>query len=384
MSIIELTDEQQMIRQVAREFAQNEIKPFASQFDREGTFPAETVKGLGDLGFMGIFVPEEYGGSGLDTFSYVLALEEISKACASTGAIMSVNNSLVCYPILSFGTAEQKGRYLPLLARGEKIGCFALSEPSAGSDAGSITATAVRDGDHYVISGTKNWITNGPEADVIVLFASTDPSKRHKGITAFIVEKQTPGVVVGRKEQKLGIRASGTSQIIFEGCRVPACNRLGEEGEGFKIAMDTLDGGRIGIGAQAVGIAQAAFEEAVLYSKEREAFGQAICRFQGIQFMLADMATRIEASRLLVWQAALMKDRGSRVTKQAAMAKLFSSETAMWVTTKAIQIHGGYGYTIEYPVERYFRDAKITEIYEGTSEIQRIVIANRVLEEFSC
>ncbi|HXG31606.1 MAG TPA: acyl-CoA dehydrogenase family protein, partial [Thermodesulfobacteriota bacterium] len=242
---------------------------------------------------------------------------------------------------------------------------------------------AIRDGDHYVINGTKNWVTNGPEADVIILFASTDPSKRHKGITAFIVEKETPGVIVGRREQKLGIKASSTSQLIFEECHVPAQNRLGDEGQGFKIAMQTLDAGRIGIGAQAVGIAQAAFEEAVRYSKERESFGRRISEFQGIQFMLADMATRIEAARLLVWQAALMKDRGARITKQAAMAKLFSSETAMWVTTKAIQIHGGYGYTIDYPVERHFRDAKITEIYEGTSEIQRIVIASRVLEEFS-
>lgn len=383
MGIIELTDEQQMIRDLAMDFAKNEIKPVSGDLDREGRFPSELVRRLGELGFMGIFIPEEYGGSGLDTFSYVLALEEICKACASTGVIMSVNNSLVCEPILRFGTEKQKQKYLPPLSRGEKLGCFSLSEPAAGSDAGSITATAIRDGDHYVINGTKNWVTNGPEADVIILFASIDPSKRHKGITAFIVEKETPGVIVGRREQKLGIKASSTSQLIFEECHVPAQNRLGEEGQGFKIAMQTLDAGRIGIGAQAVGIAQAAFEEAVRYSKERESFGRRISEFQGIQFMLADMATRIEAARLLVWQAALMKDRGARITKEAAMAKLFSSETAMWVTTKAIQIHGGYGYTIDYPVERHFRDAKITEIYEGTSEIQRIVIASRVLEEFS-
>lgn len=383
MSIVELTDEQRMIRDLARDFAKNEIKPVSGDLDREGRFPSELVRRLGELGFMGIFIPEEYGGSGLDTFSYVLALEEICKACASTGVIMSVNNSLVCEPILRFGTEKQKEKYLPPLSRGEKLGCFSLSEPAAGSDAGSITATAIRDGDHYIINGTKNWVTNGPEADVIILFASTDPSKRHKGITAFIVEKETPGVIIGRREQKLGIKASSTSQLIFEECRVPAQNRLGDEGQGFKIAMQTLDAGRIGIGTQAVGIAQAAFEEAVRYSKERESFGRRISEFQGIQFMLADMATRIEAARLLVWQAALMKDRGTRITKQAAMAKLFSSETAMWVTTKAIQIHGGYGYTIEYPVERHFRDAKITEIYEGTSEIQRIVIASRVLEEFS-
>jgi alkylation response protein AidB-like acyl-CoA dehydrogenase len=318
----------------------------------------------------------------MDTLSYVLALEEICKACASTGVIMSVNNSLVCEPIYKFGTEEQKKKYLPPLAKGEKLGCFSLSEPVAGSDAGSIKATAVRDGNHYVINGTKNWVTNGPEADVIILFASTDLSKSHHGLTAFIVDKETRGIIVGKVEHKLGIRASSTSQIIFDGCRVPIQNRLGDEGEGFKIAMNTLDGGRIGIGAQAVGIAQVALEEAVTYSKEREAFRQPISNLQGIQFMLADMATRIEAARLLVWQAARMKDRKMKFTKQAAMAKLFASETAMWVTTKAIQIHGGYGYTTDYPVERHFRDAKITEIYEGTSEIQRIVIANQVLKEF--
>jgi butyryl-CoA dehydrogenase len=383
MSIIELTDEQQMIQDVARDFAQNEIKPVAGELDREGRFPSELVRKMGELGFMGIFVPEHYGGSGMDTLSYVLALEEICKACASTGVVMSVNNSLVCEPIYRFGTEEQKKNYLSLLAKGEKLGCFSLSEPAAGSDAGSLKTTAVKDGKYYVINGTKNWITNGPEADVIVLFTSADLSKKHHGVTAFIVDKQTPGIVVGKLEHKLGIRASSTSQIIFEDCRVPAQNRLGEEGEGFRIAMQTLDSGRIGIGAQAVGIAQAALEEAVRYSKEREAFGQLISNFQGIQFMIADMATRIEAARLLVWQAARMKDRKMKFSKQSAMAKLFASETAMWVTTKAIQIHGGYGYTTDYPVERHFRDAKITEIYEGTSEIQRIVIANQVLKEFS-
>jgi alkylation response protein AidB-like acyl-CoA dehydrogenase len=381
--MIELTDEQQMIRDVARDFAVNEIKPFASELDKQGKFPQDLVKKMGDLGFMGIFIPEGYGGSGMDTMSYVLALEEICKACASTGVIMSVNNSLVCEPIYGFGNEEQKKKYLLPLAKGEKLGCFSLSEPAAGSDAGSIKTAAVRDGKYYVIDGTKNWVTNGPEADVIILFASIDSSKRHHGLTAFIVDKKTQGIVVGKVEQKLGIRASSTSQIIFDGCKVPIQNRLGEEGEGFKIAMQTLDGGRIGIGTQAVGIAQAAFEETVRYSKEREAFSQPISGFQGIQFMLADMATRIEAARLLVWQAARLKDRKMRFTKQAAMAKLFASEAAMWVATKAIQIHGGYGYTTDYPVERHFRDAKITEIYEGTSEIQRIVIANQVLKEFS-
>lgn len=383
MSIIELTEEQRLIRDVARDLAENEIKPVAGELDKEGRFPVDLVKKLGELGFMGIFVPEEYGGSGMGTFNYVLALEEICKACASTGVIMSVNNSLVCEPILRFGTEEQKKKYLSPLAKGEKLGCFALSEPAAGSDAGSIRTTAIRKGDYYIINGTKNWVTNGPEADIIVLFTSVDLSKKHRGITAFIVEKETPGIIVGKKEDKLGIKASGTSQLIFEGCRVPAQNRLGEEGEGFKIAMQTLDGGRIGIATQAVGIAQAAFEEAVRYSRERESFGKQISKFQAIQFMLADMATRIEAARLLVWQAARMKDRKMKFTKQSAMAKVFAAETAMWVTTKAIQIHGGYGYTTDYPVERHFRDAKITEIYEGTSEIQRIVIANEVLKEFS-
>lgn len=383
MSIIELTEEQQMIRELARDFAENEIKPIAAEIDREGRFPSELVKKMGELGFMGIFVPEQYGGSGMDTFTYILALEEVCKACASTGVIMSVNNSLVCDPIYRFGNEEQRKRYLPYLAKGEKLGCFSLSEPAAGSDAGSLRTTATKDGGYYVINGTKNWVTNGPEADVIVLFASTDLSKKHHGITAFIVDKETPGVIVGKIEHKLGIRASSTSQIIFENCRVPVENRLGQEGDGFKIAMQTLDGGRIGIGAQAVGIAQAAFEEAVRYSKEREAFNQPISNFQGIQFMIADMAVRIEAARLLVWQAARMKDRKMKFTKQSAMAKLFASETAMWVTTKAVQIHGGYGYTTDYPAERHFRDAKITEIYEGTSEIQRIVIASNVLKEVS-
>lgn len=383
MSITKLSDEQQMIRDVARDFAQNEIKPVATKLDREERFPTDLVKKMGELGFMGIFIPDQYGGSGMDTLSYVLALEEICKACASTGVIMSVNNSLVCEPIYSFGTEEQKNKYLPLLAKGEKLGCFSLSEPDAGSDAGSIRTTAVRDGTHYVINGTKNWVTNGPESNVIVLFTSIDISKKHRGITAFIVDKETPGIVVGKVEHKLGIKASGTSQLIFENCRVPIENRLGEEGGGFKIAMQTLDGGRIGIGTQAVGIAQAALEQSARYSQERESFGKQISKFQAVQFIIADMAIRIEAARLLVWQAAIMKDSKMKFTKESAIAKVFASETAMWVTTKAIQIHGGYGYTTDYPVERHFRDAKITEIYEGTSEIQRLVIADQVLKEFS-
>jgi Acyl-CoA dehydrogenases len=347
MSITELTEEQRMIQDVARDFAENEIKPVAGELDKQGKFPTKLVKKLGELGFMGIFVPEEYGGSGMDTFSYVLVLEEICKAWASVGTIMSAHNSLVCEPLLRFGTEEQKKKYLIPLAKGEKIGCFSLSEPAAGSDAGSIKTTAVRDGKYYTINGTKNWVTNGPEADVIVLFTSVDPSKKHKGITAFIVEKETSGIIIGKKEDKLGIKASSTSQLIFERCRVPVQNRLGEEGEGFKVAMHTLDGGRIGIGSQAVGIAQAAFEEAVRYSQERVSFGKQISKFQAIQFMLADMATRIEAARLLVWQAAIMKDRKMKFSKQSAMAKVFAAETAMWVTTKAIQVHGGYGYTTD-------------------------------------
>ncbi|MEM4407768.1 MAG: acyl-CoA dehydrogenase [Candidatus Caldarchaeum sp.] len=382
MKIVELTEEQRMIQSVAREFAQSEIKPVAAELDRLGQFPVEIIQNMAELGFMGVFVPEEYGGGGMDTLTYVLVLEEICKACASTGVIMTVNNSLVCDPILNFGSQSQKEEYLVPLARGEKLGCFALSESASGSDAASIRTVAKRQGDYYVINGTKSWITNGPEADVIILFATVDPAKKHKGVTAFIVDKETRGVYVGKTEDKLGIKASSTSQLIFEDCFVPVTNRLGQEGDGFKIAMKTLDGGRIGIGAQAVGIAQAALEESVAYSKQREAFGQPIANFEGIQFMLADMATRIEAARLLVWQAARLKDNNMKFTKEAAMAKLFASEAAMWITTKAIQIHGGYGYTTDYPVERHFRDAKVTEIYEGTSEIQRLVIAKEVLSEY--
>lgn len=382
MSIVELTEEHRMIQSVAKEFAETEIKPVAARLDRRSEFPAELIQSMAELGFMGIYIPEEYGGSAMDVFSYTLALEEICKACASTGTIMSVNNSLVCDPILEFGTLAQKEEYLTPLARGESLGCFALSEPAAGSDAGSIRTTVRRDGDSYVLSGTKNWITNGPEADVIITFATHDPSKKHKGITAFIVDKETPRLNVGKIEQKLGIKASSTCQLMFDDCYVPVRNRLGEEGEGFKIAMNTLNGGRIGIGAQAVGIAQAAFEESVSYAKQREAFDKPISNLQAIQFMLSDMATKIEASRLLVWQAARMKDQKMNYTKQSAMAKLFASEAAMWVTTKAIQVHGGYGYTTDYPVERHFRDAKITEIYEGTSEIQRLIIANQLLNEY--
>ncbi|MEE8297821.1 MAG: acyl-CoA dehydrogenase [Thermodesulfobacteriota bacterium] len=381
MSIISLSEEQGMVQKTAKEFTNNEIKPVASINDREHRFPEEIINKLGELGFMGMSVPEQYGGSGLDYLSYILALEEICKGCASTGTIMSVNNSLVCAPINTFGTDDQKKSILTELASGKKLGCFMLSEPEAGSDAASMKTTAILNGDYYLLNGTKSWITNGAEADFAIVFASTDTSLKHKGVSAFIVNMKTPGLKIGKLEDKLGIRATSTAQIFFEDCKVPANNLLGKEGEGFKIALHTLDGGRIGIGAQAVGLAQAALEESVRYAKERKAFGKTISDFQGLQFMIADMATRVEASRLLVWQAAVMKDSNVKYSKQSAMAKLYAAETAMWVTTKAIQIHGGYGYTTDYPVERFFRDAKITEIYEGTSEIQRIVIARETLKE---
>lgn len=381
MSIISLSEEQRMVLNTAREFTENEIKPVASNNDKEHKFPKDTIDKLGELGFMGMTVAEQYGGSSLDFFSYILALEEICKGCASTGVIMSVNNSLVCGPLKTFGNEDQKSSFLKDLASGNKLGCFMLSEPEAGSDVASMKTTAILDGNHYILNGTKSWITNGAEADIGIVFASTDKSLKHKGVSTFIVDMKSPGVNVGKLEDKLGIRATSTAQIFFEDCKVPKQNLLGRTGEGFKIALHTLDGGRIGIATQAVGIAQAALEESVRYAKERKAFGKTISDFQGLQFMIADMATKIEASRLLVWQAARMKDSGSKYSKQSAMAKLFAAETAMWVTTKAIQIHGGYGYTTDYPVERYFRDAKITEIYEGTSEIQRIVIARETLKE---
>ena len=381
MGIVEFTEEQLMIKSVARDFAENEIKSIAAHLDRRSEFPVEILQNMSELGFMGIYVPEQYGGGGMDVLSYILALEEISKACASTGTIMSVNNSLVCDPLLNFGSIEQKEEYLIPLAKGEKLGCFALSEPSAGSDVSSIRTQAKRDGDRYIITGTKKWITNGPEADVIILFAKVSLPGGNDGITAFIVDKETPGLTVGKLDHKLGIKASSTSQLVFDECHVPIENRLGDEGDGFTIAMKTLDGGRIGIAALAVGIAQAAFEESLKYAKEREAFKQPISNFQAIQFMLADMALKIEASRLLVMKAAMMKDKKMKYSKSSSMAKLFASETAMWVTTKAIQIHGCYGYTTEYSVERHFRDAKVTEIYEGTSEIQRVLIARSLLSE---
>jgi butyryl-CoA dehydrogenase len=381
MDIFMLNEEHKMIQQTAREFSRREIAPKAKELDETGRFPAELIKQLAEMGFMGMMVPEEYGGAGMDTLSYILALEEICAGCASTGVIMSVNNSLVCAPLVMFGTEEQKKKYLAPLAKGEKLGCFALSEPGSGSDAAALKTVARRDGAHYVLNGTKNFITNGREAETSLVFATIDPAKGHKGVTAFIVEKSTPGYSVGKLEDKLGITASSTAQIHFDNVRVPVANRLGEEGQGFKVALATLDGGRIGIAAQALGIASAAHEAAKKFAREREAFGAPIAKLQGIQWHIADMATRLEAARLLVWRAAAKKDSGERYTKEAAMAKLYASEMATWLTTKAIQVHGGYGYIKEYPVERHFRDAKITEIYEGTSEIQRNIIGSMELAE---
>lgn len=383
-----LTPEHEMIRQAAREFAQNEIAPIAAEFDESGEFPSATVKKMGQLGFMGIEIPEAYGGAGLDTIAYVLAMEEISKVDASHGVIMSVNNSLVCHGLYKMGTEAQKQKYLKPIASGQKIGAYSLTEPMSGSDAGTMKSRAVRaangsGGDHYVINGRKSWVTSAPVADVIILFTLTAPEKKHKGITAFIIETDRPGFVRGKKEPKLGIRASATSEIVFEDYHCPVENRLGEEGEGFKIAMNVLDAGRIGIASQALGIAGAAYEASVNYAQQREAFGQKIGEFQGIQYKIADMKTRLEASRWLIYSAALAKQRskqtGERYTTEACMAKLFASETAMFCAHQAVQIHGGLGYSKELPIERYFRDAKITEIYEGTSEIQRMVIARNEL-----
>jgi len=376
-----ITDEHKMIAEAARDFARNSILPIAAHYDETGDFPLDTIREMGKLGFMGIEVPEEYGGAGMDTLAYVLAMVEICKADASHGTIMSVNNSLYAHGLLKFGTEEQKQKYLVPVATGEKIGAYSLTEPMSGSDAGTMKSRAVLNeaGTHYVINGRKSWVTSGPHADTIVLFTMTQPEKAHRGVTAFIIETDKPGFIRGKKEPKLGIRASATSEIIFDNYECPVENRLGAEGEGFKIAMTVLDAGRIGIASQALGIAEAALEASVAYAREREAFGQKIGEFQMIQQKLADMKCRVEASRLLIYQAALAKmaaaKNGGRYSMEASMAKLYASETAMWVTTQAIQIHGGIGYSKEMPLERYFRDAKITEIYEGTSEIQRMVIA---------
>jgi len=376
---LQLSAEHEMIRQAARDFAQNEIAPIAAEFDESGEFPLETIRKMGEMGFMGIEVPEEYGGAGMDTLAYVLALEEICKADAAHGTIMSVNNSLFCYGILRFGTEDQKQRFLKPVASGQAIGAYSLTEPMSGSDAATMRSRAVRDGDHYVLNGRKSWVSSAPKADYVLVFMMTEPEKKHRGITAFLTEVDKPGFQRGKTEPKLGIRASATSEILYEDYICPVENRLGEEGEGFKIAMTVLDAGRIGIASQALGISEAAYEASLEYAREREAFGRKIGQFQGISFKLADMKTRIEASRLLIYNAALAKERsktdGSRFTLEASMAKLFASETAMFCAHGAVQIHGGMGYSKELPIERYFRDAKITEIYEGTSEIQRLVIS---------
>jgi alkylation response protein AidB-like acyl-CoA dehydrogenase len=381
----QLSEEHLMIQQAARDFAQNDCLPGVIERDEKMQLPREQLEKLADLGFMGMMVNPDYGGAGLDTVSYVLAMEEISKVDASVSVCMSVNNSLVCYGLEAYGTEEQKQKYLVPLAQGKKdsalyTGAFLLSEPEAGSDATSQRTTAEDHGDHYLLNGTKNWITNGGSASVYLVIAQTDPAKGHKGISVFIVEKSWPGVVVSGKENKLGIRASDTHTILFNDVKVPKENMIGEPGFGFKFAMKTLSGGRIGIASQALGIASGAYELSLKYSKERKAFGTEIANHQAIAFKLADMATRIEASRLLCFRAALEKDQKKDYTQSAAMAKVFSSETAMWTTVEAVQIHGGYGYVKEYHVERLMRDAKITQIYEGTSEVQRIVISRSILK----
>ena len=376
----ELTEEQAMVKKMALAFAQKEVKPVADRMDRQGIYSTELVQRLGEMGFMGMFLPQEFGGSGMDLLSYVVAMEEISKAWASLAVVMSVQNSLVCAPILRFGSSAQKKKYLALLARGQWLGCYALTEPGSGSDAGSIQTRARRVGNDYGLNGNKIFTTNGSRVDLAIVYAVTDPAKGKKGISAFLVETNSPGFSVGKLEDKLGLRSSETASLIFEDCRVPRENLLGEEGEGFRIALATLDGGRIGIAAQALGIAQGCLEESVAYAQQRRQFGHAIAEFQAIQWMLADMATEIDAARLLTYRAAWLVEQGKTVTKEAAMAKLFASETVNRVAYKAIQIFGGYGYIKEFAVERFFRDARITTLYEGTSEIQRLVIARRLID----
>jgi alkylation response protein AidB-like acyl-CoA dehydrogenase len=376
----DLTEEHQMIRDAARDFAQNELLPGVIERDENQKFPSNQVKKMAELGFMGMMVSPDFGGGGMDTISYVLAMEEISKVDASAAVIMSVNNSLVCWGLETYGSQEQKDKYLRKLATGEIIGAFCLSEPEAGSDATSQQTTAIEKDDYYLLNGTKNWITNGNSASIYLVIAQTDPSLGHKGINAFIVEKETNGVIVGKKEDKLGIRGSDTHSIMFNDVQVPKENRIGEDGFGFSFAMKTLSGGRIGIAAQALGIASGAYELALEYSKQRKAFGKEISRHQAIAFKLADMATEIDAARLLCLRAAWLKDNGMNYDREGAMAKVFASETAMKTTTEAVQVHGGYGFVKEYHVERLMRDAKITQIYEGTSEIQRIVISRSILK----
>jgi alkylation response protein AidB-like acyl-CoA dehydrogenase len=375
----QLTEEQLAVQKAARDFAQNELLPGVIERDTEQRFPAEQMRKMGSLGFMGMMVDPKYNGGGMDTLSYVLAMEEISKVDASTSVCMSVNNSLVCWGLEMFGTEEQKLKYLTRLATGEVIGAFCLSEPEAGSDATSQHTRAEDKGDYYLLNGTKNWITNGNSAGVYLVIAQTDPEKRHRGINALILEKGMPGFVVGRKEDKMGIRGSDTHSLMFTDVKVPKTNRIGDEGFGFTFAMKTLNGGRIGIAAQALGIASGAFDLAVDYARERKAFGKPLAQHQAIQFKLAEMATQIDAARLLVWKAAFLKDQKQDFVKAAAMAKLFASQVAQDVTTEAVQIHGGYGYVKEFHVERLMRDAKITQIYEGTTEIQKMVISRELL-----
>lgn len=377
-----LTEEQSLLQRTVREFADTEVKPLAKELDETGHFPRENFRKAAELGLTGVAVPEQYGGAGMDHISYTIMIEEISRVCASTGVILSVQNSLYCDPVLRFGTEEQKKKFLLPFARGERIGCYALTEPQAGSNAAALRTKAVLKGDKYVINGTKAWITNGGAADAAIVYTNTQPEKGEKGITALIVEKGTPGFSIGKEEKKLGINATACCELSFTDCAVPLANRIGDEGEGYKVALSTLDGGRIGIAAQATGIAQGAFDAALAYAKQRQAFGRPIADLQAIQFMLADMATEIDAARLLVRKAAWKEETGARFSMEASIAKLFASEMATRVAHKAIQIHGGNGYSREYPVERAYRDARITEIYEGTSEIQRLVIAAWVLKSF--
>lgn len=376
---LELDEEKNNVLQMVKDLCINEFAPMAAHYDRTEEFPIENVKRMGELGLMGILIPKEYGGAGLDSITYALIIEEISKACASTGAIASVHNSLAPYIIYKYGSEDQKRKYIPPLAKGEVIGAFAATEPNAGTDLGSMKATAILDGDNYIINGSKTFITAGPKAGTIIVFALTDPEAGYKGVNAFIAESSYKGYEVGSVFEKMGIRASETSELFFNDMPVPKENLLGKEGDGFKIALSSIDGGRIGISAQAVGIAQAALEHSISYAKERIQFGKPIGKLQAIQWMISDMATRIEASRLLTINAALLKDKGVRFGKEAAMAKLFSSETAVFCSNKAIQIHGGYGYMRDKAIERLYRDAKITEIYEGTSEAQKMVIASNLL-----
>jgi alkylation response protein AidB-like acyl-CoA dehydrogenase len=374
------TEENELIRKTAREFAQERLAPGVAERDQKAIFPEEQMKELAELGFFGIFFPEEYGGAGLDSVSYCIAIEELSKVDASAGVIISVTNSLAAYPIFVFGTEEQKQQFLIPLCTGEKLGGFCLTEPGAGSDAAAQTTTAVLDGDHYIVNGAKHFVTSGKNGDLFVVAVMTDKSQGVKGTSSLIIEQGTPGMKVEPPEHKLGIRGSDTHAIVFEDCRVPVANRLGNEGDGFKVAMRALDSGRMGIASQALGIAQASLEASLQYAHERQQFGKFLKDFQAIQFKFADMETRINAARLLLYQSAWKKDSGAKYTKEAAIAKVYCSETAMWASTEAVQIYGGYGYTTEYPVERFMRDAKITELYEGTSEIQRIVIAANVIK----